>query len=422
MARSSHRIGFVSTRFFGTDGVSLESAKWSDVLTALGHTCFYFAGQSDRPAERSRVVPEAHFEHPEIQRINVDLFDDLRRSEATSEAVHRLWQHLKVALLKFLEDFGIDLMLVENALAIPMNVPLGLAITEVIAETGIPTIAHHHDFAWERRRYSVTAAADYLQAAFPPAMSEVHHVVINSFGARELAYRTGMPSTLIPNVMDFDDPPDAPDDYAHSMREDLGLASGESFLLQPTRVVPRKRIERAIEFTRRLELPAKLVISHTSGDEGDEYLAYLVDYAQVMGVDVIFGAEQFDYHRRRAADGRKIYSLADAYQQADLVTYPSQVEGFGNAFLEAIYYRKPLLMSTYEIFRRDIQPKGFQVVDFDEFLTRQTIQHARQVLRDPARAAEMVEHNYQLARRHYSYSVLRHCLDQLIQQCGGNAP
>ena len=44
----------------------------------------------------------------------------------------------------------IDLIVPENALSIPMHVPLGMAITELIAETGIPTIAHHHDFYWER--------------------------------------------------------------------------------------------------------------------------------------------------------------------------------------------------------------------------------------------------------------------------------
>src|SRR3990172_7896625 len=58
------RIGFVSTRFAGTDGVSLETEKWAAVLERLSHTCFYFAGQCDRPAERSRVVPAASFEHP----------------------------------------------------------------------------------------------------------------------------------------------------------------------------------------------------------------------------------------------------------------------------------------------------------------------------------------------------------------------
>jgi glycosyltransferase involved in cell wall biosynthesis len=416
MSDGSRRIGFVSTRFSGTDGVSLESAKWSDVLTEHGHTCFYFAGESDRPAKQSRVVPEAHFEHPAVLEITRDLFDDNRRRPETSEQVHHLWRHLKAALLEFIGDFELELMIVENALAIPMNVPLGLALTEVIAETGIPTIAHHHDFVWERRRYAVSAADDYLQAAFPPAMANIHHVVINSFGAKQLALRTGMRSTLIPNVMDFDNPPELPDGYADDLRESLGLTSDEVFLLQPTRVVPRKRIERAIELARRLRMPSTLVVSHSSGDEGDEYQAYLADYAEVMGVRVIFGPELFGYVRGRTSDGRKIYSLADAYQQADLVTYPSQVEGFGNAFLEAIYYRRPLLMSSYEIFRTDIQPKGFQVIGFDEFLTRQTIDQARTVLQDPALAGRIVEHNYQLGRRHYSYTVLRHCLSLLVER------
>ncbi len=416
MSNCLRRIGFVSTRFSGTDGVSLESAKWSDVLTEHGHTCFYFAGESDRPARRSRVVPEAHFEHPDVLKITADLFDDVRRRPETSEQVHKLWRHLKTALREFIRDFELELIIVENALAIPMNVPLGLALTEVIAETNIPTIAHHHDFVWERRRYSVTAADDYLQAAFPPAMANIHHVVINSFGAKQLALRTGMRSTLIPNVMDFDNAPDRPDGYADDLREAVGLAADEVFLLQPTRVVPRKRIERAIELARRLEMPSTLVVSHSSGDEGDQYQAYLADYADVMGVRVIFGPELFGYERGRTPDGRKIYSLGDAYGRSDLVTYPSQVEGFGNAFLETIYFRRPLLISTYEIFRMDIQPKGFQIIGFDEFLTRQTIDHARAVLKDPALAGQMVEHNFELGRQHYSYEVLRHCLHRIVEQ------
>jgi hypothetical protein len=48
MAHSPLRIGFVSTRIAGTDGVSLEIQKWDDVLSGLGHECFYFAGLSDR--------------------------------------------------------------------------------------------------------------------------------------------------------------------------------------------------------------------------------------------------------------------------------------------------------------------------------------------------------------------------------------
>ena len=40
-------IGFVSTRFAGIDGVSLEASKWSEVLEQNGHNCFWFAGELD---------------------------------------------------------------------------------------------------------------------------------------------------------------------------------------------------------------------------------------------------------------------------------------------------------------------------------------------------------------------------------------
>ena len=39
------RIGFISTRFEGTDGVTLEAAKWAAVLEAEGHECFWLAGK-----------------------------------------------------------------------------------------------------------------------------------------------------------------------------------------------------------------------------------------------------------------------------------------------------------------------------------------------------------------------------------------
>src|SRR5215212_1611064 len=58
---SSHHIGFISTRFSGTDGVSLETQKWAHILERLGQNVYYFAGQSDLPEPISFVVPEALF-------------------------------------------------------------------------------------------------------------------------------------------------------------------------------------------------------------------------------------------------------------------------------------------------------------------------------------------------------------------------
>ena len=74
-------VGFLSFRFQGTDGVSLETSKWAEVLEKMGHTCYYFSGLSDRPKERSMVVEEAHFLHPEIRKYYFKFFSNTQRTE-----------------------------------------------------------------------------------------------------------------------------------------------------------------------------------------------------------------------------------------------------------------------------------------------------------------------------------------------------
>jgi glycosyltransferase involved in cell wall biosynthesis len=413
------RIGFVSTRFSGTDGVSLETEKWVNILERLGHRCFYFAGESDRPAGTTHLVPEAHFKHPSVEALTAELFMATKRSRLTSQMVQSLKDHLKAHIEEFVGQFMLDLLIVENALSLPVNIPLGLALTEFIAAENFPTIAHHHDFGWERKRFAIGVAGDYLRTAFPPYLPSIRHVVINSFAARQLALRTGASSMLIPNVMDFESPPPPPDELTKTMRGALGLAERDHILLQPTRVVPRKRIELAIELTRRLDSGCVLIVSHAAGDEGSAYEKHLRDYAELIGVRVIFASKEFGLERRLDEDGTQVFSLSDAYSHADLVTYPSTVEGFGNAFLETIYHRRPIVISTYEIFKTDIQPKGFRVIGFDDFISDYTVGQALAVLQDTGMAAEMAEHNYNLGRRFYSFQTLERNLYNLLGETVG---
>jgi glycosyltransferase involved in cell wall biosynthesis len=142
----------------------------------------------------------------------------------------------------------------------------------------------------------------------------------------------------------------------------------------------------------------------------------------MLSAKVVFASDIFAGERRILPDGRRIYSTADAYQQARLVTYPSTVEGFGNAFLEALYYRKPLVMSRYEIYRSDIQPKGFRIIAFDEFISDETLDQVRSVLDDPALAAAIGDHNYELGRRFYSFRTLERRLTLLVQDALGTDP
>ena len=444
MTTTSHQIGFISTRFAGTDGVSLETEKWAAVLERLGHHCFYFAGECDRPAERSQVLPEAFYRHPEIDAINQqayagswtvtqaarsahpemaalqkDFFSIYVRPPHITRRINELKDYFKTELYKFAQRFQLEILVIENALTIPLNLPLGLALTEFIAETGYPTIAHHHDFHWERQRFQVNCVGDYLAAAFPPNLPSIRHVVINSIQAQQLAWRHGLNSRVIPNVMDFDNPPPAPDAYSASVRADFGIAPAEYFLLQPTRIIQRKEIEHAIELVKRLELPAKLVISHASGDEGTEYERHVREYARLLDVSVRFESEQVQDTRGLTADGRKIYALGDIYPHADLVTYPSSIEGFGNAFLEAVYYRRPILVNNYSIYEVDIKPKGFRTLWFDGFISAETLARVRGILLQPSEAAEWAELNYQLARRYFSFTLLERRLSSILADCLG---
>ena len=74
----SLNVGFVSTRFKGLDGVSLEASKWADVLEGFHHRSFWFAGELDKDTAvsidaRSQVdrLPQLGV-HLEVQR-RVDL-------------------------------------------------------------------------------------------------------------------------------------------------------------------------------------------------------------------------------------------------------------------------------------------------------------------------------------------------------------
>lgn len=414
------RVGFISTRFAGTDGVSLESAKWARVLWDHEHISFWYAGRLDRAANVSCCVPEAFFNHPEARWINDQVWGQSTRTRQITERIHRLAKYLKGTIYRFVEQYRIDLLVIENALCIPMHIPLGLALTEFLAETDIHAIAHHHDFYWERVRFSVHSVSDYLDMAFPPKDPQLQHVVINQAAQEELSWRKGVPSILVPNVLDFDTPPAPPDDYGRDVRQQIGLTDDDVMILQPTRVVPRKGIEHAISLIAQLNNPRyKLVISHEAGDEGLGYRDFLRDLARDANVDLRFIDTRIGDRRQLTPDGKKVYTLWDLYPHAAMVTYPSLYEGFGNAFLEAVYFKVPILINRYSIFARDIEPKGFRMPVMDGYLTRQVLDEVRAILEDLRYRQSIVDHNYDVARKFYSFDVLRRHLRTLVTNITG---
>ncbi len=101
------------------------------------------------------------------------------------------------------------------------------------------------------------------------------------------------------------------------------------------------------------------------------------------------------------------------------MTYPSSIEGFGNGFLEAVYYRRPIVVNRYSIYEIDIAPHGFRAVEFDNYISRETVAAARRLLEDPALADEWTAINYTQGARHFSFTVLERRLRALLDECFG---
>ena len=413
------RIGFVSTRFAGTDGVSLESLKWAEVLKEMGHEVFWFSGRSDRAPESSMCVPEAFFGHRENEWINARIWGCSQRDPLVTERIRDMATYLESMLRRFVDRFRLDVLVPENVLTIPVHLPFGVAVTEFLAETGMPAVAHHHDFYWERVRFSLNAVPDYLDMSFPPRLPQVVHTVINQAAREQLALRKGVSSVLVPNVFDFDNEPPK-DDWADDVREEIGLEPDDLFFLQPTRIVPRKGIEHAIKLVSMMANPkCKLVISHDAGDEGYEYQHMLEHLAADEGVDLRIISDRVSERRQRDAQGRKMYTLWDIYPHADFVTFPSLYEGFGNALLEAFYFKKPVMINRYSIYVQDIKPKGFRLVEMDGYVTRGTVSEVQRLLDDVQLREEVVERNYELSKEHYGYAALRLALQSAFRFSAG---
>jgi glycosyltransferase involved in cell wall biosynthesis len=418
MKREIRNIGFISTRIAGTDGVSLEIEKWTDVLEKAGYSCFFFAGEIDRHEDMSHIEPLAHFKHPEIEKINSRSFGTTRRPEKISKLIQSIKDTLKKSIRTFIRRFDIDLLIPENAITIPMNIPLGLAITEIIAETSIPTIAHHHDFFWERDRFLINSVGDYLRMAFPPDLPSIQHVVLNSIASQTLSHRVGVSNTIVPNVYNYAQPPRRPNiEKVNYLRREVGLKDGDLFILQPTRIIARKALERSVDLVNQLNLSRPfLIISHASGDEGTDYFERIKEYANLMKVTIV-PIDNLIFPDYYASDcPEKMCTIKDIYQAADIVTYPSAQEGFGNAFLETMYYKKPIVVNRYTIFITDIEPKGFDLLMLDGFVTRDTVEHVEKILADDSKRKTMVDTNYEVAKTYFSYEKLDGTLKEIIER------
>jgi glycosyltransferase involved in cell wall biosynthesis len=388
-------------RFAGLDGVSLEAAKVAAALRAGGHESVWFAGELGPEFSPGLAVPEAHFATKSNRELEDACFGRAPFDRGVREAVDAGAAMLESALDRFIDDFGVEVLLVHNALSLPVHLPLGLALTRVIERSGIRAIGHHHDFGWERPRFARCAVPDILESSFPPTLPNLSHVVINDEAREQLQLRRGVDAVVLPNVMDFAHPPFPGNGSAY--RAAAGIGEQDVMLLQPTRIIPRKGIELTIRLAAALGDPnVRVVVSHAD-DRDKTYWSELVQLSTTLDVDL-----------RLASGILDSAGLADAYDAADLVCFPSRIEGFGNALLEAFYYRKPVFVNRYPVYVRDIAPTGVRCIEADGEITERVLREAEGWLADPSQTNAAAANNYAVGEHHYSYDLVRTRIGPLL--------
>ena len=419
------KIGFVIGRIGGIDGVALETEKWIAVLERMGHQVRVLTGELEAEIANATLLPELAFSHPATVAEQEIAFFGRPAVEAEFMAeLTRRALHIQAGIISWIEDQGVELLVAENASALPCHLALGMGLRAVYDRTGMPVITHDHDFAWERRgRYDTPyiGVREHIARCFPVKLPNVRHAVINSAAQQALASRFGIHGTaVVPNVMDFDRPHGVPDEYNATLLGDLGITEDEIPLFQITRIVGRKGIGTAIDLVHRLQDPrVKLVITGTSTDDTEGHTAKLRQQVARLGLGerVLFAGQHFDAYRAVGPGGQRIYSIEDAYARAQGCTYFSTYEGFGNAFVEAVVARRPIFVNNYEpVYWPDIGAKGFHTVQIDHaVLTDEAVEAVRQVITDPDRARAMTEKNFALGKEHFSYQALERILAGLLR-------
>jgi mannosylglucosylglycerate synthase len=441
------KVAIVCGKLGDVDGVSLEVDKWIEILSTQGHEVYTFAGYYPKalesvPADRQFELEEIRFGSEEQMEYEDWFFPHLRtgpfrlseeRKEKLLEQLDQSGTRVANELFSRIQQIGIDVIIAQNTNAMPMALVAGSAVYKLATERRVATIFHHHDFWWERSRFSHNHIEAFLGRIMPPADPGLEHVVLSSYAEHILRSFKRVHPRVIPNCEDFEHPP-VRDDYNSFLRQELGFSEDDILIVQPTRIVRRKRIEDSVELVGRLvkkypELSGRIrfVISLYQGDEPDRnYIGQIRRMCEERNIDLRLISDRVAAIRRRDKDGRPMFTNRDVLVNADIVTYLPIWEGFGNALLEAIAAKVPVVTTTYLVYKTDIKIMGFDNIEIHDVydaenrlvIPERAVDEMYKLLKEQPTRKAMVEGNFRIGKKEFGLDTLARLIAETFDDYG----
>ena len=379
---------------------------------------------------------------------------------ALSEKVEMAIWSAREEIRRFVCDKKIDVIIAHNT-SHPVNFILSVALSryfrdEIVAGRKTPKyILWWHDSHLERERYSKPSQdiKNYLLEGVPGKYVE-YIVFINrlqfesaqkyilELDKREPGYyeqlfhnHTVIYNTATTLINSLEELNEKFNDRVEKFLEDYSIndllkknrlkLNDAQFCLQHTRIVPRKRIDFALEYSYKLfsklkkKKMKKAMIFFVSGPHGDEkgnYKGKLISLnrklAKQYNTNKFFLIFAEDYKRSRISFEEMPLVIS---KLGGITTYFSEIEGFGNNLLEVLAAGLIPAVYTYPVFVKDLARYRFKTVSLSNFeITAGSINKMVHVIESDRVKKMWANKNLEILRKRFSHEIIAPKLKRAI--------
>ncbi len=414
-----NNVAVIASRLKCVDAISVESDRWIDKYVKLGYNVHLCCGKLGEPVELPHLeLPVMDYKHPEVRGVKRIVFGsrlDKDGKKAADILINNLVKRIKGPLKSYIIKNSIHILSVEDSLGSMKNLPLNIALSEIVAELGIPTVSRYHYLPWDNPYFTRFENFPKLTARFPPDLKNVAHITNTESAKLKLKEKRDIFSDVIPNTMELEKLHEV-DDYNRDFRASLGIRDDQIVFLQPTRVKRNKFVERSIKLVSEINDITKkdnvLLITGSPVYSRGNYFEEIIRKVKKQGVNVIFANDRIFLGRHDNPE-RKFYSIYDAYVHSDMVIYPNTSDAFGNPVIEAAAYRKPLVVNSFPNLQHFLD-RGFSFVVMDQKVDNEVVSDTYELLTDRAKREKVVEGNFRILEKHYSSDALDESLIPIL--------